>query len=624
MDEGLGIQYEKLEIHDDTILLLRYNCPEESCDIFCYGWPDLHRHVRSVHHKVMCDLCTRNKKVFTHEHELFTQQELRRHEKFGDDNPGAVDQSGFRGHPECGFCRRRFYGDDELYVHCREKHERCHICDRRNSGRSQQYYVDYNALEEHFRKDHFQCMDRECLEKKFVVFESELDLKAHQLESHPNSMSKDVRREARTINMASFDYRAPHQEDRRGGRGGRGRGRDPNADSGYVPTPQPLTRGEIAFQRTMAIQSAQSVSNRTFGGELTSTSRPANAASIPAVSSSSQQNTSAGLSAPLQNLRLNQNASVTASGQLDAPATQTVNPRDEARRLRHQSVVDRAAVMLKNDPSKIDSFRTRVSAFKSSQITATEMIDTFFSLFDASSADMSKLIKELADIYESEAKRLDLLKAWNDWRAINEDYPTLPGPSGSAEAPNSGSGGRRILRLKSSTAQSNRSAVGRQMGWGGLPAFSSAAPASSNAAGWSNPFPSLPATNTRTANTSSATPWLPSTSSARPAATFAAPQRRVPVASNPAALATSRDAFPELPKAAKPNTLIFGKHHGAVRWNDGAAPAGNAWERGAAGPAGADAGSASAGEAGADNSGAAAGAGKKKGKKGKEVLYKFG
>ena len=116
-DDNLGIAYEKPEIFEDTVLLLRYNCPDATCDVACMGWPDLHRHVRSAHQRVMCDLCTRNKKIFTHEHQLFTQNELRKHEKFGDDNPGAVDQSGFKGHPECGFCRKRFYGDDELYTH---------------------------------------------------------------------------------------------------------------------------------------------------------------------------------------------------------------------------------------------------------------------------------------------------------------------------------------------------------------------------------------------------------------------------------------------------------------------------------------------------------------------------
>lgn len=52
-DDNLGIQYEKDDIFEDTVLLLRYNCPDEDCDVACLGWPDLHRHVKSKHGKVM-------------------------------------------------------------------------------------------------------------------------------------------------------------------------------------------------------------------------------------------------------------------------------------------------------------------------------------------------------------------------------------------------------------------------------------------------------------------------------------------------------------------------------------------------------------------------------------------
>ena len=206
--EAIGVRYDNEEIQQDTQILLRYNCPDGDCDVACLSWPDLHRHVRAVHHKKICDLCSRHKKVFTHEHALYTDKELDRHLKKGDDNPGAVDQSGFKGHPECGFCRQRFYGEDELYVHCREKHERCFICDRR--GGQPQYYLNYDSLEKHFTKDHFLCLEQSCLDKKFIVFPSELDLKAHQLEEHKNTLSKDVRRDARVVNMASLDYRAPY------------------------------------------------------------------------------------------------------------------------------------------------------------------------------------------------------------------------------------------------------------------------------------------------------------------------------------------------------------------------------------------------------------------------------
>ncbi|MCJ1377878.1 hypothetical protein MMC17_000974 [Xylographa soralifera] len=596
-DDTLGIKYEKKEIHDDTVLLLRYNCPDLDCDIACWGWPDLHRHVKSVHHKVMCDLCTRNKKVFTHEHELFTVQELRKHEKFGDDNPGAIDQSGFKGHPECGFCRQRFYGDDELYVHCRDKHERCHICDRRNSGRQQQYYVDYNSLEQHFKKDHFLCIVQDCLDKKFMVFESEMDLKAHQLEVHPNDLSKDARRDARLVDLSTFDYRTPYQEPRgrreRDGRG-RGRGRDPNTEPIPHSTAQPLRRDELAYQRQMAIQSAQSISTRSFGGQLTS-SAPSTVTATP----------STNLPA-VGSLNINPTSQSPFEPQGTLSADHAVTPQELSRRLRHSAVMDRASLMLKNDALKISEFRTSVSSYRTSGISSSQLLDTFFSLFDVSSSDLGKLVKELADIYENETKRNELLKAWNDWRAVNEDYPTLPGPTGvlpGSTSSSTGSGGRRILKLKSSTVQSSRSTVSKQGSWGSIPAVASSKP--------------LPAANANRAGPGKVgqTPWTSSASSSH---------RPSPAPSRPVSLPPSRgtvDAFPALPAAAKPSTTIFGLHHGAVRWDDGrSSVSANAWGSAAstkATPSGAA--SEDEGDKFADT-----GPGKKKGNKKKQTLYKFG
>lgn len=618
-DEVLGIKYEQKEIHSDTILLLRYNCPDESCDIACRGWPDLHRHVRGIHHKVLCDLCTRNKKVFTHEHELFTQQDLKKHEKFGDDHPGAVDQSGFKGHPECGFCRQRFYGDDELYTHCRDKHEKCHICDRRNPARQQQYYVDYDSLEQHFRKDHFLCADQECMDKKFVVFESEIDLKAHQLEAHPNGLTKDARRDARRVDISAFDYRTPHQDNRGGRRDregregrGRGRGRDPNTEALPQSAAQPLRRDELAYQRQMAIQSAQSAPARTFGGQLSTdayAARPAGR-NQNTVTAPRNHTTTIGSFAAIDNLHLDSATNTTPASLQPAPA---VTPQDQARRLQHSSVMDRASTMLKHDQTKVTDFRSRVSSYRTSTITASQLIDSFFSLFDVPSSDLGKLIKELADIYENEAKRNGLLKAWNDWRAINEDYPSLPGPSGvlpGSSAAAAGSGGHRVLKLKSSTAQSSRSAVSKQGSWGNSTA--------------ANPFPSIPASSANRAGAGrvGATPWVAPSSSSKPPPVSSGPVSRPSTSSKPNGSAV--DAFPALPAAAKPNTMIMGLTRGTVRWDDGrgnSSPA-NAWgaANGGSGSATPVAAAAPAAEVDGETE-----AGKKKGKGNKkQTLYKFG
>lgn len=613
-DEVLGIKYEQKEIHSDTILLLRYNCPDESCDIACRGWPDLHRHVRSIHHKVLCDLCTRNKKVFTHEHELFTQQDLKKHEKFGDDHPGAVDQSGFKGHPECGFCRQRFYGDDELYTHCRDKHERCHICDRRNPARQQQYYVNYDSLEQHFRKDHFLCADQECMDKKFVVFESAMDLKAHQLEAHPNGLTKDARRDARRVDISAFDYRTPHQDNRGGRRDregregrGRGRGRDPNTEALPQSTAQPLRRDELAYQRQMAVQSAQSATARTFDDQMASTdayaARPTGR--VQDIVTAPRNHTTTNSSFPaIDNLRLDSAANTILAPAQAAPA---VTPQEQARRLQHSSVMDRASTMLKYDQPKISDFRSSVSSYRTSTITASQLIDSFFSLFDVPSADLGKLIKELADIYENEAKRNGLLKAWNDWRAINEDYPSLPGPSGvlpGSPAAAAGSGGHRVLKLKSSTAQSSRSAVSKQGSWGNSTA--------------ANPFPSIPASSANRAGAGrvGATPWIAPSSSSRPPPASSRPLSRPSTSGQQNGSAA--DAFPALPAAAKPNTMIMGLTRGTVRWDDGRGSNNRANPWGAA-----NGGSGSTTPA-AEMDGEPE-AGKKKGKGNKkQTLYKFG
>ena len=631
-DEVLDIKYEQKEIHSDTLLLLRYNCPDESCDIACRGWPDLHRHVRSIHHKVLCDLCTRNKKVFTHEHELFTQQDLRKHEKFGDDHPGAVDQSGFKGHPECGFCIQRFYGDDELYTHCRDKHEKCHICDRRNPARKQHYYLDYDSLEQHFRNDHFLCADQECMDKKFVVFESEMDLKAHQLEAHPNGLTKDARRDARRVDISTFDYRTPHQDNRGGRRDregrdgrGRGRGRDPNTEALPQSTAQPLRRDELAYQRQMAIQSAQSAPARTFGGQLTSTdayaARPSgrNQDTVTVPRNHTPTNTSF---PAIDNLHLDSTTHTAPASSQPAPA---VTPQEQARRLQHSSVMDRASTMLKHDRTKISDFRSSVSSYRTSTITASQLIDSFFSLFDVPSPDLGKLVKELADIYENEAKRNGLLKAWNDWRAINEDYPSLPGPSGvlpGSSAAAAGSGGHRVLKLKSSTAQSSRSAVSKQGSWGNSTA--------------ANPFPSIPASSANRvgAGRVSATPWVaPSSSSPRPSQASSSSSSQPlskPSTSGGKTNGSAADAFPALPAAAKPNTMIMGLTRGTVRWDDGRGKGNPANPWGAANGAGSESGSGSVTPAAAASAPAAeieaeAEAGRKKGKGNKkQMLYKFG
>ncbi|KAK8022791.1 hypothetical protein PG993_013558 [Apiospora rasikravindrae] len=648
VDDNIGIRYAKEDIVGDTVLLLRYNCPDVDCDFAGLGWPDLHRHVRSAHNKKMCDLCTRNKKVFTHEHDLFTDKELEKHMRNGDDRPGAIDQTGFRGHPLCAFCGSRFYDDDKLYEHCRNKHERCFLCDREDP-RQPHYYMDYNALEKHFQKDHYLCSDRECQEKKFVVFASELDLKAHQLSEHGSTLSKDVRRDARLVDMAGFDFRQPYQQERRGGgerggdreggRGGRGRrGRDPNAEPIPASSAQPLRRDELAFQRQMAIHSSQSVSTRTFGGQLSSSA--AGPSATPSRNAPAGQRNGASAS----NNATPAAEPVPTAGMEGLSVTDpNLTPEERARLVRHASVVERASNLLQNDASKMATFRAKISAYRQGSITPTALVESFFTLFsETSSTALGTLVREVADLFEDKDKAQRLRNAWNDWRAINEDYPTLPNLSGmhgattqssgwaaaasssaTAAASNTPSNQRhstRVLKLKNMTQQSQRSNSQQSNSWAASAGSTASRPPPTVS------FPSLPPARTSTPKGSKGpkpTPASSSSSAATSASLWGPSSHSQPSSSSnnntiqrAPKPASSGPEFPALPAAPKPLTTIFGYGRGAVRRDmGGSRDTGFNWN-------GRSGGDAAAADAEAEEADATDSKGKKK--KQKKVLVQWG
>lgn len=74
---------------------------------------------------------------------------------------------------------RLAFGQDDIYQHLMKEHFTCHICERNDIKWN--YFKDYRALERHFQRQHFLCEDRSCLEKKFVVFGSALDLRVRSL-----------------------------------------------------------------------------------------------------------------------------------------------------------------------------------------------------------------------------------------------------------------------------------------------------------------------------------------------------------------------------------------------------------------------------------------------------------
>ncbi|KAF9688210.1 hypothetical protein SADUNF_Sadunf02G0173500 [Salix dunnii] len=194
-------------------------------------------HLFHQHKLHMCSLCLEGRKVFICEQKLYTRAQLNQHISTGDSevDGSESERGGFMGHPMCEFCKKPFYGDNELYTHMSTEHYTCHLCQRQHPGQYE-YYKNYDDLEIHFRRDHFLCDDEGCLAKKFIVFQTEAELKViekapltflimntvqatrHNTIEHAGHMSRSQRNAALQI-PTSFRYRRSSEQDNRHGRG---------------------------------------------------------------------------------------------------------------------------------------------------------------------------------------------------------------------------------------------------------------------------------------------------------------------------------------------------------------------------------------------------------------------
>ncbi|KAJ8099371.1 hypothetical protein POJ06DRAFT_256795 [Lipomyces tetrasporus] len=461
-DNKLGIDFDRREIMDDVRRLQRFNCPDPNCDQVCTGWADLRRHVTEVHKKYMCQLCTRNKKVFIYEHKLYSHKALLRHERVG-------DEDGFTGHPECQFCKTRFYSSDELRVHYREQHERCHICDQRLTGNSEpQYFLNYDSLEKHFRDQHFLCPATACLEKKFVVFENEIDLKAHQVSEHPNIFGTS--KSARTIE-ANFHFVEPVTSSRSrptigssSSRGPQNEWQQPSQSSssrrgnnGQVP------RDQLALQRSIAAGTG----SRSFGTQLsTDFGQP----TAPPVDSG-------WTTVPIDDSVPPSSSRSRSAVHIDDHSASDLDL------FRRQRLDERAAQLLTRGSYKYESFRKINDGFRNSNISAKAVIQGYVDFFDTDINEMTIIVHEFVELFnDDKQKKAELLSAWGEWRARNADFPELPS-----------SGNGKVSHWK---AQSNYRPVGSKpvntgSVWGGHATTSASSPSSSSSRPNLRDMPSL-------------------------------------------------------------------------------------------------------------------------------------
>ncbi|KAJ3495674.1 hypothetical protein NLJ89_g10589 [Agrocybe chaxingu] len=387
-DSKLSVYFETQEMMEDTLILLRFNCPDQECDYIGNGWGDLRLHVRAVHGKLMCDLCIRNKKVFAHEHAIYPPSLLPVHLPSMQQRASkAALKEPIEGgvHPLCAFCRECFFGDDELYGHMREKHEECFIC-KRNEIRDQ-YFQNYDSLERHFSSAHYACTNAECLARKFVVFNTPLDLKAHMVEEHGGDMSSRDRKDARRV-QADFTFeevgrRRDRDRDRERDRD-RDRDREPHQPR---PPPAQASTPAVASARPPAPASRR---REGFGGALTDSSA--------AQASTSNANNGRG-SRPV-------------SRPVSPPPAASSAEIDPAIAERHAAFLVRLQSLAPNPSTAVPVVKAATRGYRSSESNARDLISTIWNVMDQNLEQTASIINAFVDLLDEEEKKADLLSSW--------------------------------------------------------------------------------------------------------------------------------------------------------------------------------------------------------------------
>ncbi|KAJ1594718.1 hypothetical protein NDA11_002315 [Ustilago hordei] len=380
-DKKLPISFETKDALQETVLLLRFNCPHPDCHIACAGWKVYKSHVKREHNRLLCQLCITHKHIFAHEHTLHTQQSLAAHQKAE--------------HRLCQYDSSWFYSDDELFSHMRHRHEQCHICKSRGGEQERwKYYRDYDMLEKHFKSQHWLCEHSQCLAKKFIVFETELDFKAHQVQEHANQLTTRQRREAIRIdaNFAFHDGPA-HQSCRAAVLPSRANAAAAAAAAASRADPGPSEPRDLLPLSTLA--------SRTH---LPGAS-PANHASRPAI------------------LPCNLTSHSTAQPICPDPPPTPTDSRSTQEK--HQAYMNKVSTALSASQSRITSFRHAVRLFKNGESSPRDLLSTLYSLVGGEMDDCAPLVDGLLDLLDDKDKSRALSQAWHLYRLERTQFPSL-------------------------------------------------------------------------------------------------------------------------------------------------------------------------------------------------------
>lgn len=376
---------------------------------------------------IVCDsdLCSRHKKIFPYEHTLYTSAQLTKHHQEGDKEFNKDDETGFSGHPECAFCKVRFFGDDELFVHCRDQHEQCFLCVR--NGNRHEYYANYASLEEHFKSDHYMCLYPQCLEKKFVVFDSPIDLKAHEVEVHGEStagLQRSMQTQNRQLEL-NFQYESYRHQRENNSNNRRGGKKKEEGTQKTNPRQNAAASGSSTPSNNAAIRPDDFPSMNQVNEALTASTATNQTRTIPGASTKKNKGKGKALQKPAGFGALSAPLAVNDSGGhsgggggSSGSSTSHVDPQDPTV-ASHAAFLSKVGDMLQSK-AKVNEFRSLTSAFRKSTLSGEDYVEQIVKLTNNNVEQSGKIFKGVEDLLDIEDKKWELIRVWrNKHTAVN-------------------------------------------------------------------------------------------------------------------------------------------------------------------------------------------------------------
>lgn len=105
---------------------------------------------------------------------------------------------------------------------------------------------------------------------------------------------------------------------------------------------------------------------------------------------------------------------------LPCKLSSTSPPENQLTLRRHAALLSRVSMMVSDSNTKMSSFRAAIRAFKMTESTAQNMIDTIYNVLDRDAQATISVTKEIGQIFEEDGDRdkaMNVLEAMNGFRA---------------------------------------------------------------------------------------------------------------------------------------------------------------------------------------------------------------